>query len=392
MIAGLPDEARAALTALPDDPAETTPHQHHQLAARGALRAVLDDLPGARADLSVLVRSSPSDVAPERLLGMGVLAEVCYRLGDWDRAVALADQALSLAEDSEQVWVQGYLHAVAGLLAGARGGQQRAADHLDAGLTLAEQLGDPATWAVCQNLAVHLAAFRAEPELVLERAQPLDALRIPPLEEPGWLGWPVQHAGALVQLGRLDDAREALDRLAELARARGSKSRLAALARVSGELATSLRDHTEARAAFEEAVALSERAESLEWAAIRSSYGRFLRRRGERRSARAQLQAAYDRFHALGATPYLQVCAEELAACGATPDAGPPTALDDLTPQEQVVVRLVAEGMSNPEIARQLVLSVKTVGYHLSNAYTKLGVHSRTQLLARVGAVVGPTV
>jgi DNA-binding CsgD family transcriptional regulator len=38
-------------------------------------------------------------------------------------------------------------------------------------------------------------------------------------------------------------------------------------------------------------------------------------------------------------------------------------------------------GRSNREVADELVLSVKTVGYHLGNVYHKLGVHSRTQLV-----------
>jgi LuxR family maltose regulon positive regulatory protein len=49
------------------------------------------------------------------------------------------------------------------------------------------------------------------------------------------------------------------------------------------------------------------------------------------------------------------------------------------------VLRLVAPGRSNAEIARELVVEVATVKTHLNNLYRKLDVHSRTQAVARAG-------
>jgi DNA-binding CsgD family transcriptional regulator len=51
-----------------------------------------------------------------------------------------------------------------------------------------------------------------------------------------------------------------------------------------------------------------------------------------------------------------------------------------LTPQELQVTRLAAAGLSNRDIAAQLFLSPRTVGYHLYKAYPKLGVTTRAQL------------
>jgi DNA-binding CsgD family transcriptional regulator len=55
-------------------------------------------------------------------------------------------------------------------------------------------------------------------------------------------------------------------------------------------------------------------------------------------------------------------------------------ALGQLTPQELQIVRLAAQGLSNRDIAAQLFLSPRTVGYHLYKAYPKLGVAARSEL------------
>ncbi|WP_285591002.1 LuxR family transcriptional regulator [Herbidospora sp. NBRC 101105] len=102
--------------------------------------------------------------------------------------------------------------------------------------------------------------------------------------------------------------------------------------------------------------------------------GSLLRRSGRRTDAAVRLRAACDGFRALGATPFLERSMRELAACGRSNDA--------LTAQESTVAGLVVAGLTNKEIARRLTLSVKTVEYHLSNVFAKLGVSSRTALVA----------
>jgi LuxR family maltose regulon positive regulatory protein len=57
--------------------------------------------------------------------------------------------------------------------------------------------------------------------------------------------------------------------------------------------------------------------------------------------------------------------------------------LDPLTPRELEVTRLICQGHSNAEIARQLVIAVSTVKKHTSHLYDKLGVHSRAQAIVR---------
>jgi LuxR family maltose regulon positive regulatory protein len=58
-----------------------------------------------------------------------------------------------------------------------------------------------------------------------------------------------------------------------------------------------------------------------------------------------------------------------------------------LSEREQDVLRLIAAGLSNQEIAQRLIISVGTVKTHLINLYGKLEVHSRTQAVARARAL-----
>jgi ATP/maltotriose-dependent transcriptional regulator MalT len=109
-----------------------------------------------------------------------------------------------------------------------------------------------------------------------------------------------------------------------------------------------------------------------ETARCRVQLGRALRGLGDEQSAVTELAAARRTFAELGAAP-----AEQEAATLITP-----TYPSGLTAREVEVLRLVAAGKSNPEIAGQLFLSEKTVARHLSNIFTKIDVTSRTAAAA----------
>jgi DNA-binding NarL/FixJ family response regulator len=53
---------------------------------------------------------------------------------------------------------------------------------------------------------------------------------------------------------------------------------------------------------------------------------------------------------------------------------------DELTPSEQRIVDVAADGATNPQIAQSLFITTKTVETHLANAYRKLGIRSRREL------------
>ncbi|MGW7412336.1 helix-turn-helix transcriptional regulator [Streptomyces sp. NPDC054863] len=111
-------------------------------------------------------------------------------------------------------------------------------------------------------------------------------------------------------------------------------------------------------------------------------YGEWLRRTRRKSEAQAQLRDAFETFRRHGATPWAERARAELDATGEvvakTETSG--GALAVLTPQERKIVRLAARGLSNRDIAAQLFLSPRTVGYHLYKAFPKLGVTARIEL------------
>ena len=99
-----------------------------------------------------------------------------------------------------------------------------------------------------------------------------------------------------------------------------------------------------------------------------------------RQQDRGHLRAAADLFHQLRAQPWEDHAAAELRATGETIGKRGPSALGQLTSQEQQIAGLVADGLTNAEIAARLFLSPRTIDYHLRNVFTKLGIASRTEL------------
>ncbi|MFI7687777.1 LuxR C-terminal-related transcriptional regulator [Nonomuraea sp. NPDC049655] len=138
---------------------------------------------------------------------------------------------------------------------------------------------------------------------------------------------------------------------------------------------------------YEQAVRAHEQGEQPhEQARTRLLYGEWLRRARRRAAARAQLRAALETFDRLGMALWAERARAELRATGDVPAAPrrPDDPLSVLTAQERQVVRLAATGASNRDIAAQLYLSPRTVGYHLYKAFPKLGISSRAELAAIV--------
>ena len=107
---------------------------------------------------------------------------------------------------------------------------------------------------------------------------------------------------------------------------------------------------------------------------------RRLRRARRRVDARPVLRDAFDTFVGLGARPWADTAADELAATGATVAGPGESPRSQLTARELQIAVLLAEGRTTRETASTLFLSPKTVEYHLRHVYTKLGIGSRAEL------------
>ena len=186
---------------------------------------------------------------------------------------------------------------------------------------------------------------------------------------------PFWQAVTLFMAGQEERARDVLRDYEERVAGKGRVSAEAAAARCRGILDTNWRD------AFEEALALhAEVPTPFERARTELCYAERLRRARKRSEARDRLRAAVAVFDELGAVPWAERARAELRASGEHARSRA-TPVDTLTQQELVVARLVVGGATNREAAATLFVSPKTIEFHLANAYRKLDVRSRTELV-----------
>jgi DNA-binding CsgD family transcriptional regulator len=172
-----------------------------------------------------------------------------------------------------------------------------------------------------------------------------------------------------------DVAEEALDQLRACTQAAGTDWALG----VEASCAALLTDDADAR--FREALEHLERSGCrTDECRARLLYGEWLRREGRRLDARAQLRAAHEGFAAMGAEAFAERALQELRATGERARRRTADTVDELTPQELHIARLVGEGATSKEVAAELFVSPRTVDAHLRNIFRKLEITSRRQL------------
>lgn len=309
-------------------------------------------------------------VAEARALGnIGVLPTLLFFLAETEMfhgrhrdALTTASEGLRIARDTGQAQWAGQLGSFLAYLAALEGDDERCRRHVTEALGEGTANTGWTTWALG---ALDLGYGRVE--AALSRLEPsaggyqVSQTRcVPDLVE------------AAVRLGAPERAAGAFARYREWARYTRQPWAEALVLRCRALLEDS-EEH------FTAALRLDGR--PFERARTELLYGERLRRTRRKADARVHLRAALETFEQLEATPWARRARVELSATGsAAPTASAPGVLARLTPQELQIVRLAAQGLSNRDIAAQLFLSPRTVGYHLYKAYPKLGVASRGEL------------
>jgi DNA-binding CsgD family transcriptional regulator len=300
----------------------------------------------------------------------------------WPAAEASYDEAIRLSrETGQRIELAGSLAGLAWLE--ARIGREEACRaHAVEAATLCDELGARmyGVWAIQALGDLELGLGRPEAAAVHHEAQ-LEALRASGIGDVDLSPAP-ELVDAYLRLGRPSDAASVAAGFVTAAEAKGQPWVLARAARTRGQLA----EDADIDACFQTALQLHERTPDVfERARTRLAYGSRLRRTRKRVRAREELRAALEDFDRLGAGPWAEQARAELLATGETARRRDVSTLDQLTPQELQIARLLAEGRTTREAAAAVFLSPKTVEYHLRNVYRKLGISSREALAAALG-------
>lgn len=346
------------------------------------------DATSARVLLSRAVRRARADGAAgmtSNALEFLAISEIL--LGRYVEAAFHAREGLGLARTLGHPTTEASLLAALSLSAAFRGAldecRVRAAEtlHLAVGQSLG-LAGAAAEWALgvadvaSGDVAAGTDRLRAIDTGETGTGHPLIALLSAP-----------HLAEAAVRAGETSTARAALDRFRPFAVASGQPWAGALTLRMRALLAA---DPDEADALFAGANALHARAgRPFEHARTLCLWGVRLRTDHQRAAAMVRLRTAAAMLEHLGDGAWAEQAHAELRVLG-TP-VRPPLADEHpaLTVREREIVRHVRDGSTNREIAARLFLSPRTVDHHLRNVFRKLGIRSRTELLAGVGAAAG---
>ena len=330
----------------------------------------------------VLDPASPVIAAGTRVVALADRARVRAQLGEWDAALADAHDAARLAALTGHRTVRVRALAVIARISAARGDGETSHGAAAEAIRLGRDVSMVPAPALAFAALGLLELSRGDAAAALTH---LEATRHRLLRmgvgNPAVVPYQADLVEALMLTGARDRAMREAARL--LAQARRLDSDLALLLAHRCRVKLVADDGLEAT--FEDGWArFGTLPYPFEQARTLMCLGERRLAQGRGMDARAPLETAIATFRRLGAEPWAGRAESLLATSGVrvstpAPDRGLP-----LTHQELQVAMLVAEGLSNKEVAARLYLSTKTVEFHLSNAYRKVGVRSRVELARRV--------
>jgi RNA polymerase sigma factor (sigma-70 family) len=285
--------------------------------------------------------------------------------GRWPDAETVLEAAVEDFLRSRPAWVGGALTGLAEL--------RRRQGRAEEAISLLDQAGASSSAQLCRG---RLALDRGDVGQAVELAERV-LRQTPDHSRLGRAPALAQVVRARAARGELDEARADLEQLRELDRSIGTAPLRASADLAEGVLAAASGDHDRARTLLEDAADGFERSGApFEAAVARVELASSLAGLGQAGEAGREAEAALGRLLELGAVVEAERARRIRDAC-AHADAGP-VALAELTPREREVLRLLAEGLTNRQVAEQLVLSEHTVHRHVTNILRKLGLPSRT--------------
>jgi len=303
--------------------------------------------------------------------------------GEWDDAVDEVTANVELAADTGESYSLIVSRGVHSLICLHRNEIARAAELAD---TAVQQLNQTegryrSQWAVCARALVLEAQGRVE-DAYATLAEAFDRC--------GELGLALEYrvlAPDLVRLALATDHRpraaEATRRISALAAANTVPSLTAAALRCRGLVEDELGPLESAVEAYAGGPRV------VDAAGAREDLGVALLRRGDVARGRSRLDEALETYERLGALRDIARVDAVLRSAGIRrgsrkPRHRPESGWQGLTPAEETVARLAAEGLTNPQIGERLFVSRRTVQTHIAHVFEKLGISSRTLLGAEV--------
>jgi len=346
------------------------------------------DYGGAREALSTAIGLCETGTGQEHVC-LSCMVYVLRELGDWDRS---AEMALELNGGGRDAATTLVADGVLGSIYGFRGDARRARPLLErchataARINVISMLADSAAalaWLDEREGAIDAATSRCR--LLLERWERT--------EDNHYAVWCLRHAASFfARSGSSAEARACAEALSAVAARTGHADALAALAHALGE--TALADG-EPEAAADQLTRALELHEGLdipfERAQIMLRAGVACAAAGRREAALEHLAGAHRLGRRLGSGPLAADAAAAVEALGepVQQHLGRRAAAHHenagLSERELEVMRLVASGHTNREIAAELVLSTRTVDMHVRNILAKLRCRTRTEAAARAG-------